>query len=196
MSADPAAALHIPHAPLPWYREPWPWLLLCGPAAAIVAGVITMVIAFTSFDGVVADDYYRQGLGINRVLEREASASARALSAQVLFNPSGDRVRVTLDGAVEAGTSLRLRLVRAARAGADQEIALAPIGAGLYEGSLAQPLPGRWHLQLEDSDRRWRIAGTARLPADKVIGLAATPTGAPTPAPTVAPSATPGNAPG
>ena len=36
-----------------------------GPAAVIVAGVYTTILAFSSTDGLVADDYYKQGLMIN-----------------------------------------------------------------------------------------------------------------------------------
>ncbi len=25
----------------PWYREPWPWILMAGPVIVIIAGVIT-----------------------------------------------------------------------------------------------------------------------------------------------------------
>ena len=38
----------------PWYREPWPWLLMAGPAIVVVAGVTTAVIAFRGADGLVA----------------------------------------------------------------------------------------------------------------------------------------------
>ena len=28
---------HVPAAPAPWYREPWPWVLIGLPAVAVVA---------------------------------------------------------------------------------------------------------------------------------------------------------------
>ena len=52
----------------PWYREPWPWILMSGPAAVLIAGAATLWLAFTSSDGLVADDYYVRGLQINREL--------------------------------------------------------------------------------------------------------------------------------
>ena len=55
----------------PWYREPWPWILMSVPATAVVAGIITLWLAVSSADGLVAEDYYKQGLAINRVIERE-----------------------------------------------------------------------------------------------------------------------------
>jgi hypothetical protein len=171
----PAPAMAAGCHPLPWYREPWPWLLFFPPAVAVVAGLVTMAIAIDSFDGVVSDDYYRQGLAINRSIDREAQARARGLSARLQFNPSGDRVRVALSGDVSADGVLRLFLVRAARSGDDQQVELAPLAPGLYEGRLLRPLRGRWHLHLEDVGHQWRISATAQMPAERAIGLEPTP---------------------
>jgi uncharacterized protein len=170
--AVPAAAEVDRRRPVAWYREPWPWLLFFPPAVAVVAGTITMGIAFKTFDGVVSDDYYRQGLAINRSLDRDARARERGLSAQLQFNPAGDRVRVTMAGDASSDRPLHLKLVRAARSGDDQDVTLAQVAPGLYEGRLTRPLQGRWHLRLEDEAGQWRIAATAQLPVDRAIGLA------------------------
>ncbi len=44
-----------PVTPKPWYREPWPWLLMAGPAIVVVAGFLTLGFAIQSADGLVAD---------------------------------------------------------------------------------------------------------------------------------------------
>jgi hypothetical protein len=54
----------------PWWREPQVWLLIAGPAAVVVAGLVTAVIAVRGADPVVAEDYYRRGLHINEELAR------------------------------------------------------------------------------------------------------------------------------
>jgi hypothetical protein len=59
----------------------------------------------------------------------------------------------------------------AARSGDDQSVELALVAPGLYEGRLARPLYGRWHLQLEDAGRLWRVAAMAQMPAASEIGL-------------------------
>jgi uncharacterized protein len=171
-STGPAAAAEVGLRPGPWYREPWPWLLFFPPAVAVVAGTITMGIAFKTFDGVVSDDYYRQGLAINRTLDRDARARERGLSARLQFNPSGDRVRVTMAGDASSDGPLHLQLVRAARSGDDQDVTLVPVAPGLYEGRLSRPVQGRWHLRLEDEGGQWRIAATVQLPDEGPIGLA------------------------
>mgnify|MGYP003949294939 CR=1 FL=1 len=55
----------------PWWKHGHVWLLISGPAAVVVAGLLTAWIAVASPDPVVAEDYYRQGVEINKQLARE-----------------------------------------------------------------------------------------------------------------------------
>jgi hypothetical protein len=136
-----------------WTREPWPWILMSGPAAVIVAGAATIWIAVSSADGVVADDYYKRGLAINQVLGREENA--RRLGVQAQIEAVQGRLRVTLAGA--APEALFAQLAHATRAGHDVRLRLAPVAAGVYEAELP-PLPaGRWRVALEDPRREWRV---------------------------------------
>lgn len=51
----------------PWYREPWPWLLMAGPFVAIIGCVITIVLAFQNNpDRDVRLDARKQGLVVTR----------------------------------------------------------------------------------------------------------------------------------
>ncbi|UZD53866.1 FixH family protein [Caldimonas aquatica] len=62
--------------PRAWWREPMMWLVVGGPAAVILAGVATLVLAVSRPDPVVDPDYYRRGLEINKTMaERQAAAS-------------------------------------------------------------------------------------------------------------------------
>jgi hypothetical protein len=138
----------------PWYREPWPWLLMAGPAAVIVAGAATIWIAFASADGLVAEDYYRQGLAINKVLAREDAARRLGISAEVSFQTGV--LRVELGG--QNPEALFAHLAHATRAGHDMRLRLAPVREGVYQAELP-PLPaGRWRIVIEDPQGTWRIA--------------------------------------
>lgn len=55
----------------PWWKYGHVWLIISGPAAVIVAGFITLAIAIGTPDPVIADDYYRRGLDINKTLAAE-----------------------------------------------------------------------------------------------------------------------------
>jgi hypothetical protein len=150
-------------AAVPWYREPWPWLLMSGPAAVVVAGVLTMVIAVRSSDGVVADDYYKQGLAINRVLERGVQARVLGISARVAHEDARNGVTVQLTSSAPLPRSVRVRLAHPTRQGLDRIAVLSQTVAGRYEGPLDRSRAANWIVSLEDERASWRIEG--RWPA-------------------------------
>ena len=53
-SARPATDAADERPPLPWWRSGMVWLVLSGPAAVVVAGVVTMVIAVQGADVPIA----------------------------------------------------------------------------------------------------------------------------------------------
>jgi hypothetical protein len=141
----------------PWHREPWPWILMSGPAIAIVAGFATLGIALSTDDGLVADDYYKQGLAVNQVLRRDARARDLHLAATATL--AGQGVRIALRGTREHFAELRLRLVHPTRSGRDQLVVLRALG-GVYEGGFV-PMNGEPRLLvLEDPASTWRLTGS------------------------------------
>ena len=56
----------------PWWREPWPWLLMLGPLLAIIGCVITIALAIQNFsDQPIYDGGVKRGL----VVEKPASTT-------------------------------------------------------------------------------------------------------------------------
>ncbi len=52
---------------VPWYREPWPWLLMLGPAVAIVGCIITISLALQNFsDQTIYDGGVKRGLLVEK----------------------------------------------------------------------------------------------------------------------------------
>ncbi len=80
-------AIKLPAVPTPapvpsvWWREPMMWLVVGGPLTVVVAGFATLAIAISVPDPVVADDYYRRGLEINKEMALKKQADA-ALATQ------------------------------------------------------------------------------------------------------------------
>jgi hypothetical protein len=154
----------------PWYREPWPWILMAGPAIVVCAGIATAVIAVRTDDGLVAQDYYQRGLAINKAIAREERAQALGLAASVEFDAARTRVRVVMTRGAAPKDPPRLTLAHATRAGSDQSVALHPAGPGAWEGAVRIPVEGAWRVRLEDAAGTWRLSGhwsgidrTARL---------------------------------
>jgi uncharacterized protein len=143
--------------PRPWYREPWPWILISGPAVVVVAGFVTLWLAVKTSDGLVAEDYYKQGLAVNRVFAREDAAERLGLTASV--DPRRGALSVRLAGRA-APPALFVHLAHATRAGYDVTLRLARGADGTYRAELPPALPaGHWHVSVEDPKREWRLAG-------------------------------------
>jgi uncharacterized protein len=169
MSQFPA---HAP-APRPWYREPWPWLLALGPLAVVIGGAVTFWLAAASNDGLVATDYYRRGLAINKTLARQQTAVRMQYSAQLSFGEDGRSVRVKMSGSGQLPSSLQLRLAHPTRAGLDEVIVLRAVQAGEFAASLGVPIAGRRLLVLEDAAQTWQLTGEAAEVAGATVALTA-----------------------
>lgn len=69
--------------PTPWWSYGHVWLVLAGPLVVVVACFITAVIAIRHPDPVLAQDYYRRGLNINKTLaEQKALQLAPAMETR------------------------------------------------------------------------------------------------------------------
>ncbi len=143
------------HQAQPWYREPWPWILMAGPAAVIVAGAVTIWLAVTTSDGLVADDYYRRGLAINQELGRDQAALDLGVAASI--EAHGGVLKVRLESRSALPEAVFARLVHATRAGHDQRLRLTRVAPGVYETGLPALPAGRWRIVLEDPRGEWRI---------------------------------------
>ncbi len=67
----------------PWWSYGHVWLIIAGPALVVVAGFVTLAIAIRIPDPVVAQDYYRQGLNINKTLaDKQAQPMMPAMQAR------------------------------------------------------------------------------------------------------------------
>ncbi|MBU3739525.1 MAG: nitrogen fixation protein FixH [Rhodoferax sp.] len=66
----------------PWWRYGHVWLVLAGPLAVVIAGLVTFGIAVSGADALVSEDYYQRGLDINRSQEGGNASLAPALKAR------------------------------------------------------------------------------------------------------------------
>jgi len=53
---------------MPWWRYPLLWMVIAGPALVAVASIATFWLAAHRPDALVSEDYYREGIEINRTL--------------------------------------------------------------------------------------------------------------------------------
>jgi hypothetical protein len=157
----------------PWYREPWPWILMAGPFIVVVAATFTAWLAVSTSDGLVSEDYYKKGLAVSETLTE--SAKARSLGVRAGVSLVEGSVRVRLSGRAEVGfsapSSILITLSHPTRAGVDQMEKLVRQGDA-YVGKLNLPSSGHWLVLLEDDAKSWRLMASVVLPSsgETVIG--------------------------
>jgi hypothetical protein len=144
-------------SPKPWYRERWPWLLAIMPTVAVFGGIITAWLAVTSNDGLVVDDYYKQGKAINQTKARDRQAQVLGLSAHL--QPQDQTLVVRLSGRIEIPTGrLKLKILHPTRSGDDHQVDLDWDGMG-YKGTLPALGGAHYRIQLSPEFGDWRLTG-------------------------------------
>ena len=73
---------NTPHSTGPWWKFGLVWMVFAGPAIVVVAGFVTLYLAVTRPDPVVSQDYYRQGIEINKKLNQEVFPAGLAPAVQ------------------------------------------------------------------------------------------------------------------
>lgn len=127
---------------------------MAGPAVVVVAGVTTAIIAYRGADGLVADDYYKQGLGINRQIARDQVATQLHIAGEVRVGAG--RVCVLLRSDDTLPDRITLRFAHPARASEDRVVHLARSSDGIWEAPLADLPRSRWRAIVETA--QWRVA--------------------------------------
>ena len=144
----------------PWYKQWMVWMVITPPVTAIVAGIITINLAIVSDDGLVVDDYYKQGLGINQTLQRDQLARDMKIEASVFIESKQIKLRLTGNNE----QALTLSFIHPTQGQRDVILSMARLSSDGYQVELDKPLTGNWNLLLEPEDKSWRILGRINLP--------------------------------
>ena len=146
-------------------RQFWPWFLFGLPALTVVAGLVTWWIAAHNADYLVADDYYRDGLAINRELSKQRLAAALGVRAELQVSPPILRLR--LEGQSQP-PALRLHLSHPLDARQDTTLTLARTSRGIYETLWPDTNSKRWLWRVEplavSEGEHWRVDGEIIVP--------------------------------
>ncbi len=147
----------------PWWRQPWPWFLMALPMAAVIGGIVTIWLAARDPDSLVSDDYYKEGLAIRQVLNRDTKAKALGISANLRVHDG--RIQADLAGRLSSlPAMLTLHLIHPTRAERDVTLSLQAGPDGRYAAALPAMPAGMRQIELEPSDRSWRLTGEWRSP--------------------------------
>ena len=142
----------------PWYQYPWVWFVLCIPLAAVAFGIVMIVSANYQPDDLVEDNYYKEGMGINRRLKMDDAAREQGASV-VLTAVTGEGAVFSVSG---GGDTLVLSLYHVTDRAQDLSTELRFLSGETYVAAsreLAAKLqaPGIWYLEIKDESAGWRL---------------------------------------
>ena len=148
----------------PWYRVRMLWLIIALPMASVAMGMTILYFAVTTYDGLVVDDYYKQGKNINRVLRRDVAAQSHGLEGTLDIDSAQRLLKVSLKALHLSVLPARLQLsfLHTTRAGLDRIVLLEKMPSGRYEGRMPELALGHWNVQMEADD--WRLVGVMGAP--------------------------------
>ena len=158
----------------PWYTHRWPWLLMLGPALAIVAGIHTAWLAMSGQDALVVDDYYKEGKAINQDLRRDKLAASLRLHVHMRYDAAAGRLIGSISSLErpQLGTVV-VRLIHPTQPDKDMRLVAQPDEHGNF--SLGLPLLDRahWHVLIESEVRDWRLHDEWAWPQQEIVDIKA-----------------------
>lgn len=154
-----------------WYRYPFVWMLIAIPLSSVLVGITMLTISIQTFDGLVADDYYKRGLQINQRLSRDTRARELGLQANLSMSESATRVEFS-NAATLASETLSLRFSHSTRGGLDKVLTLERIGTNIYRAAPVTLESGRWYVEIGNS--AWRLTA-AVFGSSRTLSLGVSP---------------------
>lgn len=166
-----------------WYQDRWILFVISIPAMAVVMGLTTIYLAVFGGDTLVRDNYYKEGLAINRELDGEMLAQQLGITVQLQIDNKAGVVDVTLAGNLDFPQQLHLAILHPTRAEKDRDIvlnqavtvsdsgSLSHSGSVQYTGVIAPAISGHYHLQLASASQGWRLKGYRELLPGQAISL-------------------------
>jgi hypothetical protein len=144
---------------VPWFRQPWPWILIAIPFSSVCVGSYYIYQAVHGQDPMVQEQYYAAGQSINKVLAAGKNAERLGLHGQLQFN--GERLELALANPqrVVLAPVLTLQLSHPTIARLDQTVTLVASTPGHYSGQLKPTDASRWDVTLLPADHGWSLSG-------------------------------------
>ena len=155
----------------PWYREPWPWVLIAIPGITILWSIFLFLFSLEQHVSMVEDDYYDEGMGINRELSRDIEAANLDLSGRVSFT-DGERLDILLESPERRNWErLQVELSHATLGDRDQTTIAERVGKGRYRARIQPLSDGRWYVDIRNIGNDWRLRSALEFPLEEPLTL-------------------------
>lgn len=157
----------------PWYREPWPWILMAGPFIVVIAGAVTAWLASNGRDPVVDENYYKNGLELAKRAQVEGFTKLAGPKAEVAIG-ADKHLRIFLSG--DRSPQIVMRFEPTDGSSPEQTLTLQADNQGAYVTALADvPNAGKWRVILESPSKGWQMVGQWQPGREEALHLSVVP---------------------
>ena len=155
--------------PTAWYKQFWPWVIIFFPASAVIAGLITVGIAFKYGDTLVKDDWYKDGLAINQRLDKQKQAKILDINAQVTLDRAKKHLLLTLNNVDGLKTNIvNVSLTHPTQPEKDAEYQAFYTPQGQFVIQLPAIPTGFYHITIDQQNTKWQLTGNLNFSNDVV----------------------------
>lgn len=163
--------LHNSKEPItPWYKEPWMFLVMGVPIAAICWGIVIITLATNGKDSLVSDSYYKDGMAYTENREFRNKAKRLQLSAELTYQDG--EISASIAGYLDENPSfLRLQLIHPTLETEDETVLLQQTKDGHYLGLADKNHLGKRKLWLQSPEQEWMIKDEALIENSKLLSL-------------------------
>ncbi len=155
--------------PTAWYKQFWPWVIIFFPASAVVAGLITVVIAFKYGDTLVKNDWYKDGLAINQRLDKQKQAKVLGINAQITLDRAKKHLLLTLNNVDGLKTNIvNVSLTHPTQPEKDGEYQAFYTPQGQFVIQFPAIPAGFYHITIDEQNTEWQLTGNLNFSNDMV----------------------------
>ena len=154
----------------PWYKQFYPWMLICIPLSSFIVGGFVIKFATDGTNTLVVDDYYKEGKSINARLDKLAKAEELGIKTTLTTSETGF-VLEFISGAPTTGEALKLDFYHVTQPEKDFTTLLTADANGVYRSSQEFANSGKWRIRLTPMDEHWKLQRMVVLPQTNKIAL-------------------------
>jgi hypothetical protein len=148
-----------------WYKQFWPWFLIILPGTVVIASICTVILAFMRADTLVNDNYYKEGLAINKTFSDIHAAQRMNIEGVLIIQNNAVQLSLASEKPL-ADDTLLLTFNHPFNKELDATITLSKEGHQKFTGTIPNLEAGKWYVTLQSSNTKssWRISSTQFLP--------------------------------
>ena len=143
----------------PWYKEPWPFILISITGLGVVAGSTLAYIGLSNPPEIVSGDFEQLGRGLTDTNVRTAQARSLGLSGVLHISEREARLELSALDAAGLPETLLIQFQHPATSDQDRILVVQRRAAGVYSGSMDEAPHPRARIVVADLPQSWWLAG-------------------------------------